>query len=257
MEANTELSLLCESLKKCLEKADLGETLVRETLSGFKEERGEKGILSKTLQNIRSFKDFSSDDPFAGEFTKLFKSCHGDLVKVIGKLTQTTKKLNRKLRRISLRRRVSITLLIAAVATVVISAVVIGVTVAPPVFAALGAVVSFVPMGPLGLFISSVWKKSRDALKRQKAAIDSIERGTFLALSEVAKIKVLVNQFEEVMKSMEESLLKLEVGEVEKEILTYRNVISVLRHEGQRCNQDARLSRDVARDRITKCLCDE
>ncbi|XP_010556076.1 PREDICTED: UPF0496 protein At4g34320-like, partial [Tarenaya hassleriana] len=144
--SNTELSLLCESLKKCLEKADLGETLVRETLSGFKEERGEKGILSKTLQNIRSFKDFSSDDPFAGEFTKLFKSCHGDLVKVIGKLTQTTKKLNRKLRRISLRRRVSITLLIAAVATVVISAVVIGVTVAPPVFAALGAVVSFVPM---------------------------------------------------------------------------------------------------------------
>ncbi|XP_010534149.1 PREDICTED: UPF0496 protein At3g57100-like [Tarenaya hassleriana] len=222
-KTNTELSVLCEALKKCLEKAHRGETLVLGDLSDLMEEQrvsGGEGSFSKTLQNQRSFKKFSADDPFAGDFTRLFKNCHGDLVKMIEKLNQTTKKLNRKLR------RVSIALLIAAVATVVISAVVIGVTVAPPVLAASGAAVSFVPMGSLGLFISSMWQKSRNVLKRQKAAISSMERGTCLALSEVAKITVLVNQLEDVVKSMEEtmetaaeknSLLKSAMKEVEKE----------------------------------------
>ncbi|XP_010534304.1 PREDICTED: UPF0496 protein At3g57100-like isoform X2 [Tarenaya hassleriana] len=263
---NAELYVLCESLKKSLGKADLGETLILHILSGFVEEKREEGNFSKTLQNLRSFKDFTSDDPFAGEFTKLFKSCHADLVKVIGKLNLTTKKLNRKLRRIRRRRRVTITLFLAAVATVVISAVLVGVAVAPPVLAALGAAVSFVPMGSLGVFISTVWLKSRNALKRQKAAITSMERGTCLALSEVAKISGLVNQFEDVMKSMEETVdsaaaekksrLEWAMGKVEKDLLTYRNVISVLRHEGGRCDQDARLSRDVARDKITQYLCE-
>ncbi|XP_019057700.1 PREDICTED: UPF0496 protein At3g57100-like [Tarenaya hassleriana] len=125
---NAELYVLCESLKKSLGKADLGETLILHILSGFVEEKREEGNFSKTLQNLRSFKDFTSDDPFAGEFTKLFKSCHADLVKVIGKLNLTTKKLNRKLRRIRRRRRVTITLFLAAVATVVISAVLVGVS---------------------------------------------------------------------------------------------------------------------------------
>ncbi|XP_010521290.1 PREDICTED: UPF0496 protein At3g57100-like [Tarenaya hassleriana] len=268
-DKNTALSVFCESLKRCLEKAAGKEALVFKALSDFMEEKrvsGEEGSFSKTLQSLRSFRDFSSYDPFAGEFAELYKSCHDDLVRLIAKLKETIKTLDRELQKTRWYRRFMIMVLIAAVSAVIVGAIVVGVTVAPPLMFAMGTVVPFVPIGSLGVFFSTMLQKSRNALKRQNAAMSSMERGVSLALSEVDKIKGLVDKFEEAMKSMEEtmdtaaaaaekrSLLEKAMAKVEEDLQTYKKVISDLQREGGECDQNARLSREVARDKITQLL---
>ncbi|KAG7561164.1 hypothetical protein ISN45_Aa05g026110 [Arabidopsis thaliana x Arabidopsis arenosa] len=191
------VSQLCESLRTCLERSENNECLlIDEALVDFELEKlgyggsFEEASFRKTFRDLRNFNAFYNNDDNDldyCEFLRKFQTCHEDLAKMIVKLEKTMKEIDKKLRRVRGRRViVTAALLAPVIAVIFLSKLVAG----------------LVPMEGLTAFVASRWRKSTNALKREKTAMSSMERATTVALEQVEKISKLVSRLDTVERSI-------------------------------------------------------
>ncbi|CAN7116892.1 unnamed protein product [Brassica rapa subsp. narinosa] len=246
---------LCESLRKCLERAERDECfLIDETLRDFHEEKNGYGDLleasfRKTFQDLSKFSNHG-DDVFSGEFLKKLEICHRDLGTMIVKLESTMKDIDKKLRRLRGGRAVVAAAMIALVA---VGKIVAGIFVPVPVEAVTN-------------FAASRWRESSETLKREKTAVTSMERETMVALKEVEKMSRLVSRLEAVERSIrltvdiavnKRSSVAFAMGGMEEELKKLKSTLVDLDRETGRCDGFVQFGRTLTRDRIFEFLsCD-
>ncbi|XP_010472135.1 PREDICTED: UPF0496 protein At3g57100-like [Camelina sativa] len=251
------VSHICESLNTCLERAEKKDyNLIDEALSDFQEEQLSYGGLMeasfrKTFRDLRNLNDFDDPDLDYCEFLSKLHSCHEELAKTIVELEKTMKGIDKKLRRVRGRRAiVTAALLAPVIVAIFISKMVAG-------------IFGLVPLDALSSFVAARWKRATEALKRQKTAMSSMERGTTVALKEVEKITKLVSRLESVEKSIRvaaESAVKkrysmaVAMREVEEERKSLKLTVLELDKETRQCDGFAQFGRTVALEKITEFL---
>ncbi|CAN6829359.1 unnamed protein product [Brassica oleracea] len=256
------VSELCESLRKCLERAEHEECfMLDEALRDFEEEKnGCSGLLEasfrKTFRDLSKLNDLctscnSVDGDCDGDFLRKLQICHRDLAEMIVKLESTMKEIERKLRRVRGKRAVVTAAIIAPViALVTVSKIVAG-------------IFGSVPVGEVATFAASKWKKSTATLKREKTAVTSMERATMVALKEVERISRLVSGLEAVERSIrataefavkKRSPVAVAMGEMERERKRLKSTLVDLDRETGRCDGFVVFGRTLAKGKIFEFL---
>ncbi|OVA18649.1 Protein of unknown function DUF677 [Macleaya cordata] len=249
----------CTALEKCLKKARDSQLIIHVALQQFEEEDGmEKKKYLRTMEELKNFK--AAGDPFTEEFFEILKSVYKHQIMMLEKLQVQKSKLDKKLKSVKAWRKVSSIIFASTFAAVLICSVVAAAMAAPPVAAALAAATS-IPLGSMGKWFDSLWKKYEDALKGQKEVISSMQVGTYIAIKDLDNIRVLVDRLEEEIKSLmhnadfalrEEEAVKIGIEEIKKKLGVFMKSIEDLGENADRCSRDIRRARTVVLQRIIK-----
>lgn len=250
----------CTALEKCLKKARDSQLLIHVALQQFEEEDGglEKKKYVRTMEELKNFK--AAGDPFTEEFFQILGSVYKHQIVMLDKLQAQKSKLDKKLKSVKAWRKVSNIIFAATFAAVLICSVVAAAMAAPPVAAALAAATS-IPLGSMGKWFDSLWKKYEDALRGQKEVISSMQVGTYVAIKDLDNIRVLVDRLEEELKSLlgnadfalkEEEAVKIGIEEIKKKLVVFMKSIEDLGENADRCSRDIRRARTVVLQRIIK-----
>lgn len=258
----------CTALEKCLKRARDTQLLILVALQQFDDDDGEEskegGLGSykyaRTLEELRNFK--SAGDPFTAEFFALFQAVHRQQTAMLEKLQSRKSKLDKKLKCIHAWRKVSSMIFVATFAAVLICSVVAAAMAAPPVAAALAAATS-IPIGSMGKWIDSLWKKFEDALKGQKEVISSMRVGTYVAIKDLDSIRVLIDRLEVEIESFlrnaefaveeeEEEAVRVGIQEIKKKLGGFMKNVEELGVQADICSRDIRRARTVVLQRIIK-----
>lgn len=197
----------------------------------------------------------NTGDPFTDEFTKIFQSVYSHQTSMLDKLQTRRKKLDKKLRTTQTWRRVSSMIFAATVTAVLICSVVAAAIAAPPVAAALAAAV---PLGSMGAWIDSLWKKYEDAVKGQKGVVWSMEVGTRIVIKDLDNIRVVIERLEIQIESLlgnvdfviEEEAVKIGIEEIKKKMEVFRKNVDDLGIQTDMCIRDVRIARTVILRRL-------
>jgi hypothetical protein len=252
----------CTALENCLKRTrDNQLMIIQLAVSHFEEEvtEGVDGVkYVKTLQELRRFK--AARDPFTEEFFAMFDSVYKQHVSMFKKLQLSQGKLDKKLKNVKTWRRVSNVIFVTAFLSVLIFSVVAAAIAAPPVVTALAAALA-VPMGPVGKWCNSLWKRYENVLKGQSELISPMCVGTYITMKDMDSIRVLVNKLEIGIDSMlqtadfalrEEEVMKLAMDEIKKKLDVFMDTIQNLSQHGHKCSQDITMARTVVLRTITK-----
>lgn len=225
----------------------------------FDEESGLEGGKDyvKTLEELKKFK--AAGDPFTDEFIKIFQDVYSHQTAMLDKLQTKKKKLDKKLKTTQAWRRVSGIIFATTVAAVLICSVVAAAIAAPPVAAALAAA-SAIPLGSMGTWIDSLWKKYEDAVKGQKDVVRSMEMGTRIVIKDLDNIRVVIGRLEIHIESLfgnvdfinEEKAVKIGIEEIKKKVEVFKKNVEDLRSQTDKCIRDVQRARTVVLRRLIK-----
>jgi len=157
----------CNALQKCLKRAREKFVAVKSAMTCFDEEvqNGVEGsTYVKTLKVLKDFKETGGS--FTEEFYSLFQSVYTQQSTILKKLLIRKQKLDKKLKSHKTLKRVSSVIFVAAFVAVLIFSVVAAAISAPPVVTALAGALA-VPIGSVGKWCNSLFKKYETALKGQ------------------------------------------------------------------------------------------
>ncbi|KAA8531802.1 hypothetical protein F0562_006481 [Nyssa sinensis] len=252
----------CTALERCLKRARDSQLIIHVALQQFEEEQregidGEK-YYSRTLQELKNFK--AAGDPFSEEFFLLFHSVYKQQVCMLEKLNILKNKLDKKLKSVKSWRRISNIIFAAAFASVLICSVVAAAITAPPVVTALAAAAA-VPLGSMGKWFNSLWKRYENELKGQWEIICSVNVGTYIAIKDLDSIRVLVHRLEIEIESLlqnadfalrEEEAMVLAMDEIKKKLRGFMQTIDDLSEHTDKCGRHIRRARSVLLQRIIK-----
>jgi len=251
----------CNALEKCLKRAREKLVAVKSAMTCFDEEvqNGVEGsTYVKTLKGLRNFKE--TGDPFTEEFYSLFQSVYTQQSSMLKKLLIRKQNLDKKLKSHKTLKRVSSVIFVAAFVAVLIFSVVAAAISAPPVVAALAAALA-VPIGSVGKWCNSLFKKYETALKGQREVISSMQVGTYISLVDMNNIRVRIDQLEIKIESMvqtadfalgNEDAVKLAIDEIKKKIETFAEIIESLSVQADQCSRQTRKARTVVVQKIIK-----
>ncbi|KAF4366919.1 hypothetical protein F8388_013984 [Cannabis sativa] len=248
----------CTALEKCLKRARDTQLLILVALQQFEEETVEGGSrYVRTLEELKNFK--AAGDPFTAEFFQLFQEVYKQQTLMLEKLQLRKNKLDKKLKCIHAWRKVSSMIFVATFAAVLICSVVAAAMAAPPVAAALAAATS-IPIGSMGKWIDSLWKKYEDALRGQKEVISAMQVGTYVAIKDLDNIRVLIDRLEMEIESLlrnaeftiEEDALRVGIEEIKKKLGGFMKTVEELGVQADVCSRDIRRARTVVLQRIIK-----
>ena len=161
----------CTALEKCLKRARDLQLIINLAFHKFEGEQredvngGESRNYLKTRNELKNFKD--AGDPFSDEFFKLFQSVYEQQVVMLEKLQIKKSKLDKKMKSVKAWKKVSMIIFAATFTAVLICSVVAAALAAPPVLTALAGAAA-VPLGSMGKWINSIWKKYENELKGQR-----------------------------------------------------------------------------------------
>lgn len=212
----------------------------------------------KTLKGLKDFKE--TEDPFTEEFYSLFQSVYTQQSSMLKKLLIRKQNLDKKLKSHKTLKRVSSVIFVAAFVAVLIFSVVAAAISAPPVVTALAGALA-VPIGSVGKWCNSLFKKYETALKGQREVISSMHVGTYIALVDMNNIRVRINQLEIKIESMvqtadfalgNEDAVKLAIDEIKKKIETFAEIIESLSVQADQCSRQTRKARTVVVQKIIK-----
>lgn len=252
----------CTALENCLKRTrDNQLMMIQLAVSHFEEEvgdgvDGEKYV--KTLQELRKFK--AAGDPFTEGFFELFQSVYNQHLLMFSKLQQRKGTLDKKLKSVKTWRRVSNVIFVSAFVSVLIFSVVAAAMAAPPVVTALAAALA-VPMGPVGKWCNSLWKRYETALKGEREVISTMQVGSFVTMKDLESIRVLVSKVEIKVDSLmqnadfalrEEEMVKLAMDEIKKKLEEFMDDIQKLSQHGDKCSQEITRARTVLLRKIMK-----
>ena len=210
------------------------------------------------MQELRKFKE--AGDPFTEEFFSIFKSVYKQQVQMFEKLQLRKHKLDKKLKSLNIYRKVSNIIFAATFVAVIICSVVAAAISAPPLVTALAAAAS-APMGGIGRWMNSLWKKYEKEFKIQRELINSMQVGTYIVIKDLDSIRVLVDKLEIQVESMlaNAEIVLTQEGEVTKVIeaikvkqTEFLEAIEELAEYGNKYSRDIRRARTVILQRIIK-----
>ncbi|CAL5187989.1 unnamed protein product [Lathyrus oleraceus] len=251
----------CNALEKCLKRAREKLVAVNSAMTCFDEEvqNGVEGsTYLKTLKGLKDFKE--TGDPFTEEFYSLFQKVYTQQSSMLKKLLIRKQKLDKKLKSLTTLKRVSSVIFVAAFVAVLIFSVVAAAIAAPPVVTALAGALS-VPIGSVGKWCNSLFKKYETALKGQREVISSMQVGTYIALVDMNNIRVRIDQLEIKIESMMQiadfalgnaDAVKLAIDEIKKKIETFAEIIESLSVQADQCSRRTRKARTVVIQKIIK-----
>ncbi|KAL2595740.1 hypothetical protein GLYMA_11G063800v4 [Glycine max] len=249
----------CNALDKCLNRARERHVIVKSAITCFEEEvqNGVEGsTYLKTLQELKGFKE--AGDPFTEEFYSLFQSVYQQQASMLKKLQIRKQKLDKKLKSLKTLKRVSNAIFVAAFVSVLIFSVVAAAIAAPPVVTALAGALA-VPIGSVGKWCNSLFKRYETALKGQRELIISMQVGTYITLVDLKHIQVRIDQLEINIESMlqssdfalrNEDAVKFAIDEIKKNIDTFAETIEALSKQADECSRQIRRARTMVVKKI-------
>ncbi|XP_027361542.1 UPF0496 protein At2g18630-like [Abrus precatorius] len=249
----------CNALDKCLNRARERHVIVKSAITSFEEEvqnRVEGSTYVKTLQELKNFKE--AGDPFTDEFYSMFQSVYAKQASMLKKLQIRKQKLDRKLKSLKTLKRVSNAIFVAAFVSVLIFSVVAAAVAAPPVVTALAGALA-VPIGSVGKWCNSLFKRYETALKGQRELISSMQVGSYITLVDLKNIQVRIDQLEIKIESMlqsadfalkNEDAVRFAIDEIKKNIDTFAETIENLSKQADECSRQIRRARTVVVKRI-------
>ncbi|KAJ6801918.1 putative UPF0496 protein 1 [Iris pallida] len=257
----------CTVLEKCLKKARDSQLIIHVALQRFAEEEAQpeegagsdgKKRYERTLEELRHFK--SAGDPFTEEFFKVFQSVYRQQISMLQKLQMRKRKLDKKLKKVKSWRKLSSIIFVSAFAAVLICSVVAAVVAAPPVAAALAAAAA-IPLGSTGKWVDSLWKKYSDTLKGQKEILSTMYVGTYVAITDLDSIRLLVDRLEVQIGTLlqhadfalsDEEAVKFGIEEIKKKLEVFMKCVEDLGEQADRCSRDIGRARTVVLQRIIR-----
>ncbi|KNA09311.1 hypothetical protein SOVF_154770 [Spinacia oleracea] len=248
------------ALDKCLKRVRDRQLIIQVALLQFEEGFKDNGgnFSGKILQELRGFKE--ADDPFTEEFFTMFQSVYKQQIIMFEKLQIRKHKLDKKLKSLKIYRKVSNIIFAATFITVIICSVVAAAISAPPLVSGLAAAAS-APMGGIGRWMNTLWKKYEIELKTQKELINSMQIGTYIAIKDLDSIRVLVDKLEVQVESMlgrteivltQEGDVSEVIEEIKKKQTEFLKAIDDLGEHGNKYSRDIRRARTVILQRIIK-----
>lgn len=213
---------------------------------------------AKTLEELRSFKE--AGDPFGSEFFGLFDSVRKQQLQMLERLQQRRRKLDKKLKSVKVYRKVSSIIFVATFVAVVICSVVAAAVSAPPVAAALAAVAT-APLGGVGKWVNSLWKRYEKELRDQKELIFNLQLATCINLKDLENIRVLVDRLEIEIQSLltnvdfalrDADILTLVIDEIRKKLTVFMEGIDNLTAHSDKYSREIRQARTMILRRITE-----
>ncbi|CAA3003453.1 UPF0496 protein 1-like [Olea europaea var. sylvestris] len=252
----------CTALESCLKRASHIQSIVNVALRKFEEEHfgdSENGYVknySKTLEELRNFR--GTDEPFTEEFFNLFNSVYKQQILMLEKLQAKKRKLDKKLGKLKAWRKVSNVIFVVAFASVLICSVVAAAVSAPPVLTALAAAAS-VPLGSMGKWLNSIWKKHENELMRQREILLTMQIGNYIMIKDLDGIRVLVDRFQIEIEALlanadfamrEDEAVVIAVEEIKKNVNGFMKTIQDLNDHADRCSRETRMARALILRRI-------
>ncbi|RYQ80326.1 hypothetical protein Ahy_Scaffold1g106817 isoform C [Arachis hypogaea] len=251
----------CNALDKCLRRARERQIIIKSAITYFEEESQnevEGSVYLKTLQELKNFKE--AGDPFTEEFHQLFQSVYSQQASMLKKLLSRKHKLDKKLQSLKTLKRVSNVIFVAAFVSVLIFSVVAAAISAPPVVAAVAGALA-VPIGSVGKWCNSLFKKYENAIRSQREVISSMQVGTLITLKDLDNIRLCVDKLEVEIESMlqnavfaigNEDAVKLAIDEIKKRIEHFSDIIETLSEQADKCSREIRRARTVVIQKIIK-----
>ncbi|KAK3003334.1 hypothetical protein RJ639_019277 [Escallonia herrerae] len=250
-ESSLQTLDFCTALGRCLKRVRDTQLIIHLALKHFEEEAETKNYL-KTLQDLKDFK--AAGNPFSEEFLLLFQSVYRRQETLFRKLQIKKIKLDKKLKSVKGWRKLSNAIFLATFASVLICSVVAAAIAAPPVVTALAAAAA-VPLGSMGKWFNSIWKKFENELKGQGEMLNTMQLGTFIAITDLDSIRVLVDKLEIEIEALlqnaifaireEDAAVMLAVEEIKKKLSGFVQSIEDLSEHSDKCSRDIRLARKV------------
>ncbi|KAI3794063.1 hypothetical protein L1987_36688 [Smallanthus sonchifolius] len=246
----------CTSLENCLKNA-------RSNLSFLQIAINQYDADTNHITIIEQFKEFKGlDSPFSDEFFQLFQSVYEKQVSMLKKLQTQKGKVDKKLKLTKTWRRLSNVIFVTAFSAVLICSVVAAAVSAPPLVTALAAAVA-VPLGSMGKWINSLWKKYEKEFKDQRGMMGAMQIGSYIVIKDLDNIKALVDKLGVDMESMlqnadfavEEADLEvvgMVVDEMKKTVSVFAKTIDDLSDHSEKCIRDTRRARTMILQRIIK-----
>lgn len=157
----------------------------------------------KEIKSILGALEFfcQAGNPFGKTFIEKFEAVRERHVSMLIKLRDQKRRLDKKLKNVKVWAKVSSILFGAAVAAVLICSVVAAAIAAPPVAGALAAA-SSLPLGSMGAWVKSMWKKYENELNAQREVIQRMHIGTVVAIHDLDNIKMLAAHLETELKAI-------------------------------------------------------
>ncbi|XP_039128859.1 UPF0496 protein 1-like [Dioscorea cayenensis subsp. rotundata] len=177
-------------LKYSLSKARENELLVRDALLLFEEGQD----LSATLEKLQEFKD--EGDPFTENFFNEFKLVCEHQQSILHELLLRKQVLDEKLRKVTAWRKVWHIIYSAVFAAVLICSAVLAAMSMPSAVMTVASAASSA-MEQLKQWVDSVWERFQKSYEEERRVIQSLGKGTLIAIHELNSMKSLVEDLEE------------------------------------------------------------
>ncbi|GAB2279713.1 hypothetical protein Dimus_014353 [Dionaea muscipula] len=273
-EYSTQTLDFFTDLDRCLKRASDRLLILRVALLHYEDETrnlstgdngagtgGDKGAsYAKTIQELRNFKE--AGDPFTEEFFSLFGSVYSQQVNMFEKLREKKQKLDKKLKRVKVYRKVSNFIFAATFIGVIICSAVAAAVVAPHLVAALAASAASAPLATVGKWFDNLWKKYENDLKGQRDLIGAMNVGTYIVVEDLLTIRALVDRLEIDIESLltaaemplkdEDAVTVVIEEEIKKKVDVFTEKINQLMKNADRYRQDVVKARTVILHKIIK-----
>ncbi|KAL3730682.1 hypothetical protein ACJRO7_027676 [Eucalyptus globulus] len=233
----------CATLENCLKYAHNAQLLIFDALHCFEEEEDGNGDsrYSNTLEELRNFRE--TGDPLT-EFFEIFQIIHKQKMTMFEKLQIKKKEIDTKLKNIQTWAKVSNMILVTTFEAILICSVVTAAVFALPVATALVAAAAF-PMDLVGKWIDSLRKNYEKRLMEQREVITSMQASTFVALTDLDTLRVLIDHLEVQIKSLLQKAdfaieegkeaLELEIADIKKKMRHFMKDVEELEKQANMC----------------------
>ncbi|XP_024978486.1 UPF0496 protein At4g34320-like [Cynara cardunculus var. scolymus] len=255
-----DLSILtldfCISLENCLKNARHSSSFLKIAINQFD---GDNDYL-KTLEQFKRFEALEA--PFSEEFFENFQSVYKQQLSMLKKLQKQKGKVAKKLKSTKTWRKLTNVIFVITFSTVLICSVVAAAVAAPPVVVALAAAAA-VPLGSMGKWVNSLWKKYETELKGQRELISSMQIGSSIVIKDLVNIKALVDKLgiemegllqnaEFAIKEEEEEAVAMAVDEMRKNVNDFGKTIDDLSDHAFKIRGDISKARKMIVQRLSK-----
>eukprot|EP01018_Ginkgo_biloba_P031887 Gb_12691 [translate_table: standard] len=250
----------CAMLEKCLKRARDNQLIIQVALQQIPADGGQPSEVQckKMLEELSNFRTAGS--PFSEDFFGHFQSVYRRHSQMLEKLQARRSKLDKKLKSVRAWRRVTNVIFAATFASVLICSVVAAAMAAPLVAAALAAATS-IPVGSMGKWVNSLWKKYEDAIKGQREVISAMHAGTNVAIKDLDNIRVLVDRLEieigSILSNVDfcleyQEAVQIGIQEIKGKQKSFMKYMEDLGEHVDHCSRDIRRARTVVLQRIIK-----
>ncbi|KAI3747940.1 hypothetical protein L6452_10693 [Arctium lappa] len=246
----------CTSLENCLKNARSSLSFLQIAIKQYDSD-------ANHINSLDQFREFRGlDSPFSDEFFELFQSVYNKQLTMLKKLQIQKSKVDKKLKSLKTWRRLSNVIFVTTFSTVLICSVVAAAVAAPPLVTALAAAAA-VPLGSMGKWVNSLWKKYEKEFRDQREMMSAMQIGNYIVIKDLDNIKALVDKLGTEMESMlqnagfaireeDEEAVGMVVDEVKNTMNEFAKTMEELSDHSDKCIRDIRRARTVVLQRIIK-----